>query len=63
MEGLFKKVTRGIYQRLPSEYSQELNTVIRSLLQINPDVRPSCEKILNMPQVLKNARFSVYDEY
>ena len=61
MEGLFKKVTRGIYQRLPQEYSQDLNGIIRALLQVNPDIRPSCDKILNMPQVLKNARFSVYD--
>jgi NIMA (never in mitosis gene a)-related kinase len=36
MEALYKKVTRGIYARLPSEYSNELSAVIRTLLQVNP---------------------------
>lgn len=54
MEGLYKKVTRGIYPRLPPEYSQELSAVIRALLQVNPDQRPSCDKILKMPIVQKH---------
>jgi hypothetical protein len=36
MEGLYKKVTRGIYTKIPVEYSQDLSTVIRILLQVNP---------------------------
>ena len=36
MEGLYKKVTRGIYPRIPAEYSQEISSVIRALLQVNP---------------------------
>ncbi len=36
MEGLYKKVTRGIYTRIPAEYSQDLSSVIRILLQTNP---------------------------
>ena len=54
MEGLYKKVTRGIYARLPPEYSQELSAVIRALLQVNPDQRPSCDKILKMPIIQKH---------
>jgi NIMA (never in mitosis gene a)-related kinase len=54
MEGLYKKVTRGIYSRIPPEYSQELSAVIRALLQVNPEQRPSCEKILKMPVVMKH---------
>ena len=53
MEALYKKVTRGIYSRIPSEYSSELSGVIRALLQVNPEQRPSCDKILKMPAVLK----------
>ena len=60
MESLYKKVTRGIYQRLPSEYSQELGSVIRSLLQTNPDSRPSCEKLLKMPSVVKRMKYNIY---
>ena len=53
-QGLYKKVTRGIYARLPPEYSQELSTVIRALLQVNPDQLPSCDKILKMPIIQKH---------
>jgi NIMA (never in mitosis gene a)-related kinase len=65
MEGLFKKVTRGIYQRLPSEYSQDLSTIIRSLLQINSELRPSCQKILSLPQVSKKMKHcsNAFTEY
>ena len=53
METLYKKVTRGIYSRIPSEFSNELSGIIRALLQVNPDQRPTCDKILKMPAVLK----------
>ena len=54
MEGLYKKVTRGImnhlclgyYPKISSHYSQDLNNVIRALLQVSPQLRPSAEKIL-----------------
>lgn len=36
MEGLFKKVVRGIYPRIPTEYSNDLSTMVRLLLQTNP---------------------------
>ncbi len=36
MEGLYKKVTRGYYPKIPSHYSQDLNNVIRALLQVAP---------------------------
>ena len=42
MEGLFKKVTRGLYSRIPNEYSQDLSNVLKSLLQLDPRLRPSC---------------------
>jgi NIMA (never in mitosis gene a)-related kinase len=46
MEGLYKKVCRGLYPKIPSSYSQDLNNVIRCLLQVNPALRPSAGKIL-----------------
>ncbi len=69
MEGLYKKVIRGIYPRIPSEYSQDLSSMIRSLLQVNPEMRPSCckmlfisEKILKMAVVIKKMRGSQEEE-
>ena len=32
MEGLYKKVIRGLYPKIPSHFSQDLGNVIRALL-------------------------------
>jgi len=53
MEGLYKKVTRGYYPKVPGHFSQDLNSIIRALLQVTPHLRPSCDKILQLPSVLK----------
>ena len=42
MEGLYKKVLKGYYPRIPTHYSQDLSNVIRALLQVSPNLRPSC---------------------
>ena len=34
MEGLYKKVVRGLYPKIPSHFSQDLCNVIRALLQV-----------------------------
>lgn len=42
----------GKYPRIPTEYSQELSTMIRQLLHVAPHLRPACEDILKMPSVI-----------
>jgi len=42
MKGLFSKVTTGHYPPLPKIYSSELSAIIKSLLQVNPSMRPTC---------------------
>ena len=42
MPGLYKKVIRGLYPDLPSTYTADLKNLVRSLLQVNPSLRPSC---------------------
>ena len=49
MQGLYKKVLRGIYPKIANNYSQELSQMVKSLIQVSPQLRPSCEKILDMP--------------
>ncbi len=41
METLYKSVTRGVYQRIPSGYSTDLADIVRMMLQVEPVVRPS----------------------
>lgn len=53
MEGLFRKVSKGLYQPIPKKYSLELSNLVRSLLKSNPDKRPTWDEILQMPSVSK----------
>ena len=43
MQGLYKKVIKGKFPRIPDHFSQEMATVIKFMLQISPSYRPSCE--------------------
>ena len=52
MQGLYKKVIKGKFPRIPDHFSQEMATVIKFMLQIQPSYRPSCEQILNLPIVI-----------
>jgi NIMA (never in mitosis gene a)-related kinase len=49
MKGLFNKVTKGVYPKIPSHYSSDLSGMISSLLQVDPKKRASAEQILHMP--------------
>ena len=41
----------GIYPRIPSQYSQDLEGVVRQLLQVSAPSRPTCEKILRFKSI------------
>jgi len=53
IEGLFNKVCKGQYSRIPDNFSDDLFQIVQFLLQIEPNSRPSCEQILNHPIVMK----------
>jgi NIMA (never in mitosis gene a)-related kinase len=53
MEGLYKKVLRGYYEKIPTVYSTDLSNVIKAMLQVPAHLRPTCKKILETPSVLK----------
>lgn len=42
MEGLFKKVTTGKFDKIPARFSKDLMEVIKLMLSVSPDNRPSC---------------------
>jgi len=45
------KIKAGKFERLPIRYSEELQTLIQAMLNINPDKRPSVDDLLKIPQV------------
>ncbi len=51
MEGLYKKVIKGSYDKLPSRYSPDLSEVIKMMLSLQPSHRSDCAKLLSLPAV------------
>ncbi|CAI2386437.1 unnamed protein product [Moneuplotes crassus] len=47
MEGLYKKVLRGAYPKIPKYFSGDLSLIIKAMLKVSPSKRPSCNQILN----------------
>jgi NIMA (never in mitosis gene a)-related kinase len=41
MDGLYKKIIKGVYPKINEIYSKNLSSVIKSMLQVNPSNRPS----------------------
>jgi len=58
LEDLFKAITRGKYDPIPSFYSRELHMMIGILLQVNPKLRPDVTQLLNNPLILKKMDYS-----
>lgn len=54
MQGLYKKVLKGQYPKIPSIYSSDLGQMIKTLLQVSPQLRPSAEQILQSSLVKKH---------
>ena len=48
---LAKKIQAGRVERIPQRYSEELMRVIRWMLNVNQEKRPSVEDLLNLPYV------------
>lgn len=51
MNGLFKKVTAGVFDDPPKLFSSDLIKLITSMIKVNPKDRPSCDQILRLPEV------------
>ena len=45
MDGLYKKVIKGSYQKIGDHFSKSLSSVIKSMLQVNPSNRPSAAQL------------------
>ena len=53
MEGLYRKVMRGVYPKIPSVYSECLGKAIDSCLRLDPSKRPSAKDLL---QIVEESR-------
>jgi NIMA (never in mitosis gene a)-related kinase len=56
MQGLFRKVQKGVFDRIPSQYSSDLNSLVSMCLQVSPSLRPTCDKFLNHQLIIKHGK-------
>lgn len=54
MNELYNSVVIGKYPNLPKVYSQDIEKVLNLLLSNDSNTRPSCDEILDMPEVKKH---------
>jgi len=52
MEGLYKVVIKGNFQKLPGHFSVDLNELIGMMLKVNPQARLSAANLLGLPMVI-----------
>jgi hypothetical protein len=59
---LLNNIMVNKYEKIPGHYTEEVNKLIEILLKVNPDERPTCEEILNLPAIKKVQMF-IEDKY
>ncbi|MCQ2819794.1 MAG: protein kinase [archaeon] len=57
MEGLYNKVIKGNFSKIPERFSSDLQTILNALLKVQPEARPSCDQILKMPIIQKRIEY------
>ena len=63
MAGLYKKVLRGMYSKIPDHFSQDLAEVVKSLISVQANMRPSTDTILQMPAVIRMGEKLFKDQF
>ena len=57
MEALYKKIIKGQYNKISSRYSRDIGDVVRQLLMVDPNDRPTCDEILKCDMVMERIDF------
>ena len=48
---LSMKIVRGVYNPVPNNYSSDMKSLIKLLLEVRPEKRPDVNKVLSMPVI------------
>ena len=57
MEGLYNKVIKGQFNKIPERFSEDLFSIVKLLLKVNSEQRPNCDQILKNPIILKRIEY------
>lgn len=56
LQFLALKIVKGSYAQIPSQYSNDLKCLIKSMLNTNPNGRPNINQILSCPLLNKRIK-------
>ena len=57
MDGLYHKIMKGKYQKIPDKYSKDLSEILKLLLKVDPKERPSCDELLKNKIIVEKIEF------
>jgi len=57
MNDLYKRVVKGVFDEPPSIYSRDLKRLIKSMITVQPDLRPSANQILQSREITKAIKY------
>ena len=57
MDGLYKKVIKGQYNKIDSRYSKDISEIIKLLLTVDIKNRPTCDEILKNKIIINRIEF------
>ena len=63
MQGLFDKVIKGNYPKIPKKFSNDLTMVIKGLLQVKAKNRPTWDQLLSHPIITKRIKKLGLEEF
>lgn len=56
LHGLALKIVRGQYPPLPDKFSSEVKLLVKTLLNVDPQRRPTIHEVLKMPVIVNRIR-------
>lgn len=59
MPGLYKKVQKGVYDRIPDHFSNDLANLIGFCLKVSPVMRPTCYQLMKHSVVQRNCKETI----
>ena len=65
MQGLYKKILKGVFPKVPEHFSSDINTMLKIMIQVNPKKRPTCQQLIEHPIFAKRQQkyfADLYDE-
>jgi len=55
MQGLYKKIIKGVYPKIPEHFSVDLNTMLEVMIRVDTKRRLNCAEIIDHPMFKKRS--------